>query len=172
MVSKIEVVSIILVSLLFATTSFSLKCDNVYDYTLSGLKAKQPDNILEGCDGCGYLYSNVTDPYLFTGYMSSCWVLPHMIAEKYAPEVNITYFDYYCSEVEKDNASYCYDTYYINMDLGTGAEEVWLTSLCCCYSDNCSREFLDPSIPVTGSNVQRHTSRRLIRDKVVVNKRH
>uniref|UniRef100_A0A0K0EPB0 Uncharacterized protein n=1 Tax=Strongyloides stercoralis TaxID=6248 RepID=A0A0K0EPB0_STRER len=170
MISKKNIFQVIGLTLFLTLPIFSLKCDNVYDYSLQGFEAKQPDNILDGCDGCGYLWSNVTDPYLFEGYMSSCWTLPKMIATKYAPEVNITYFQSYCALAESSNSSYCYDTYYINVDLDSGSEEVWITSLCCCYSDNCTREFLDPSIPLSGSSYGKHKNRRLIRDKFVLTK--
>ncbi|CEF70925.1 Hypothetical protein SRAE_X000025500 [Strongyloides ratti] len=170
MISKTNLITIAIVSIFLASTVFTLQCDNIYDYNINGFKTKKSESLLNGCDGCGYLWSNVTDKYLFNGYVSSCLVLPKTIASKYAPEINMTAIQTNCAAAETMGTSYCYDVFYENIDLNSGNATIWLTTFCCCYSDDCTRSFFDPSIPFNGSNIERHKSGRTIIDKVVIRK--
>lgn len=86
-----------IIVLTYLAIAFSLKCDSYYQYQVGGFQTQSLDHIINGCNACGYLYSNITDFNNFRGFFSGCLPTAKTLAKKYDGKVfNMTEFSTIC----------------------------------------------------------------------------
>uniref|UniRef100_A0A0N4ZSU3 Transmembrane protein n=1 Tax=Parastrongyloides trichosuri TaxID=131310 RepID=A0A0N4ZSU3_PARTI len=115
----------------------TLKCDSYYQYQVQGFQAQSLDNVITGCQSCGYLKSNITDTNYFSGFFAGCLSSTVVLAQKYDNTIfNLTLFNNICDTNSKENVPYCQEITTFN-----NSSQYVDSKICCCNTDLCTREY-------------------------------
>uniref|UniRef100_A0AC35U0Z8 Protein sleepless n=1 Tax=Rhabditophanes sp. KR3021 TaxID=114890 RepID=A0AC35U0Z8_9BILA len=142
----IKIVSLALfaaLSLICINNSYALICDGYQNYSYHSTTNNKSDTLLKGCEICGFFQSNVTTASKFKGTYIGCLSSVAQMARTTDETLyNVTAFIEQCRHLGKGRITLCDDSFY--PDRSDWDE----TSLCCCQSDYCTRNLMDPSIPL------------------------